>query len=137
MKAKKVWFDEYVNLEMNDGRTARLPLNEFPRLKEATEEQRANYSLSPFGVHWESIDEDLSYDGFFTSATTYPNAVSQTLKSFPEININQLALRMGINQSLLAKYICGAKKPSANRVKEIEKTLRELGNELMSVSIAE
>jgi len=137
MKAKKVWFDEYVNLEMNDGRTARLPLNEFPRLKEATEEQRANYSLSPFGVHWESIDEDLSYDGFFTSTTTYPNAVSQTLKSFPEININQLALRMGINQSLLAKYICGAKKPSANRVKEIEKTLRELGNELMSVSIAE
>ncbi|MDD4516283.1 DUF2442 domain-containing protein [Massilibacteroides sp.] len=137
MKAKRVWFDEYINLEMNDGRTARIPLNEFPRLEQATNEQRADYSLSPFGIHWESIDEDLSYDGFFTSDTKYPNAVSKTLKSFPEININQLARRMGINQSLLAKYICGAKKPSANRVKEIEKALRELGNELISVTIAE
>ncbi len=135
MKAKKIWFDEFVNLEMEDGRTGRLPLAEYPRLKYATEEQRAGYTLSPFGIHWESVDEDLSYDGFFTSEEQYPNPVSKALKSFPEININQLARRMGMNQSLLAKYICGAKKPSGTRLKEIERTLHELGRELSAVSL--
>ncbi len=135
MKAKKIWFDEFINLEMDDGRIGRLPLSEFPRLRYATDQERAAYTLSPFGIHWEGIDEDLSYDGFFLQNEQYPNTVSKTLKSFPEINVNQFARRMGINQSLLAKYICGAKKPSEARLKEIENTLHELGRELISVSL--
>jgi transcriptional regulator with XRE-family HTH domain len=135
MKAKKIWFDQFVNLEMEDGSTARLPLSDFPRLKFATEEQRADYTLSPYGIHWEGIDEDLSYEGFFAQNAEYPNAIAKTLKSFPEINVNQLARRMGVNQSLLAKYICGAKKPSEGRLKEIEQALHELGRELSAVSL--
>ena len=134
MEAVKIWFDENINIEMDDGRIGRLPLAEYPRLKWATDEQRAAYTLSPFGIHWESIDEDLSYDGFFTQGEQYPNAVSKTLKSFPEINVNQLARRMGMNQSLLAKYICGVKKPSEARLKEIENALHDLGRELAAVS---
>jgi hypothetical protein len=135
MKAAKIWFDEFVNVEMDDGRLGRLPLVEFPRLKYANDEQRAAYTLSPFGIHWESIDEDLSYDGFFIHGGQYPNAVSRAFKSFPEINVNQLARRMGMNQSLLAKYICGAKKPSEARLKEIENALHGLGRELTAVSL--
>ncbi len=135
MRAEKIWFDEFVNVEMDDGRIGRLPIAEFPRLKHATDRQRAEYTLSPFGIHWESIDEDLSYEGFFTSGDGYPNPVAKTLKSFPEINVNQLARRMGMNQSLLAKYICGAKKPSDVRLREIERTLHELGHELTAVSL--
>ena len=135
MKAKKIWIDNFVNIEMEDGRIGRLPLNDFPRLKNATEEQRADFTLSPYGIHWERIDEDLSYDGFFTQTEQYPNPVSKALKSFPEININQLARRMGINQSLLAKYICGAKKPSESRLKEIEKAIHDLGHELCAVTL--
>lgn len=67
MKAKRIWFDAFINMELDDGRIGRLPLVEFPRLQFATEDQRANYTLSPFGVHWGDIDEDLSYDGFLTS----------------------------------------------------------------------
>ncbi|MDR0907321.1 MAG: DUF2442 domain-containing protein [Rikenellaceae bacterium] len=135
MKAKKIWFDEFVNLEMEDGKTGRLPLSDFPRLKYATEEQRADYTLSPYGIHWGGLDEDLSYEGFFAQDVEYPNAIAKTLKSFPEINVNQLARRMGVNQSLLAKYICGDKKPSEARIKEIERTLHELGSELSAVSL--
>jgi hypothetical protein len=134
MKAKKIWFDEFVNLEMEDGRIGRLPLGDFPHLNYATEEERADYTLSPYGIHWESIDEDLSYDGFFTPSEPCLNPVSKALKSFPEINVNQLARRMGINQSLLAKYICGAKKPSKPRLKEIEKALHDLGRELSAIN---
>jgi hypothetical protein len=60
-----VRFDsEHIYLDMHDGRTGYLPLKSFPRLYHASEQQKAKYSFSPFGVHWEDIDEDLSYEGF-------------------------------------------------------------------------
>jgi hypothetical protein len=63
-----VWFDnENIYLGMDDGLTGHLPLKSFPRLYLATEQQKAKYALSPFGIHWEDIDEDLSYEGFFKS----------------------------------------------------------------------
>lgn len=134
MRAVKVWFDDFVNIEMDDGRVGCLPLADFPRLKHATEKQREEYTLSPFGIHWGEIDEDLSYEGFFTKGECFPNKIAKVLKSLPEINVNQLARRIGINQSLLAKYICGAKKPSEKRLKEIENALHDLGRELSAVS---
>ena len=39
------------------------PLWWYPRLLEATPAQRARYELSPFGVHWPEVDEDLSVEG--------------------------------------------------------------------------
>jgi hypothetical protein len=60
-----VWFDnENIYLGMEDGRTGHLPLKSFPHLYHATEQQKSRYSLSPFGIHWEDIDEDLCYEGF-------------------------------------------------------------------------
>lgn len=35
------------------------------RLLNGTIEQRNNFEISPFGVHWPDIDEDLSLEGFF------------------------------------------------------------------------
>lgn len=34
-----------------------------PRLARATEAQRANMELSPMGIHWPDVDEDLSIRG--------------------------------------------------------------------------
>lgn len=50
---------------MCDGREGSILLDAFPRLRNATDEQRRQFTLSPFGIHWESLDEDLSYEGFF------------------------------------------------------------------------
>lgn len=46
-----------------DGRIISVPLAWYPRLAAATPEQRNNYYLSYFGVHWEDIDEAVSVDG--------------------------------------------------------------------------
>ncbi|MDD4293576.1 MAG: hypothetical protein PHI95_06590 [Bacteroidales bacterium] len=46
-----------------------------------------------------------------------------------------MAKRIGINQSLLAKYVCGNKRPSQKRIKEIENALHQLGRELSSISL--
>ncbi|MDR2840600.1 MAG: DUF2442 domain-containing protein [Paludibacter sp.] len=34
------------------------------RLKNATQTQRRHFTLSPFGIHWAELDEDLCFDGF-------------------------------------------------------------------------
>ena len=62
--AKAVRFDDdsmWVDLE--DGRRMAVPLAWFPRLLTATPEQRNQFELSPRGIHWEALDEDISVDG--------------------------------------------------------------------------
>ena len=46
-----------------------MPLKSFPRLEQATPEQRDNFELSPFGIHWEDIDE-YKFHGFFRYFST-------------------------------------------------------------------
>jgi hypothetical protein len=45
-----------------DGRELAAPLAWFPRLRDATHEQRANWRLigRGQGIHWEDVDEDIS-----------------------------------------------------------------------------
>lgn len=66
MKVSKIWFEnEKIGITTDDGREASMPLEWFPELANATQEQRYNYELSPLGIHWEELDEDLSFEGFF------------------------------------------------------------------------
>jgi hypothetical protein len=64
--ASKIWFDkENMWVALTDGRQLSIPLVYFPRLLNATPEQRNNYELSGggTGIHWEEIDEDISVPG--------------------------------------------------------------------------
>ncbi|WP_072166254.1 DUF2442 domain-containing protein [Erwinia sp. Leaf53] len=62
--AKNVSFDEVTMwVELNDGRTLGVPLAWFPRLLHASPEQRNGYELSPRGIHWDTLDEDISVAG--------------------------------------------------------------------------
>ena len=63
-KATRVHFDPdsmWVNL--SDGRVIGVPLAWFPRLLHATPEQREQVRISSRGLHWESLDEDISIAG--------------------------------------------------------------------------
>lgn len=46
-----------------DGRKIATPLEWYPRLKDASAAERANYEIMPMGIHWPAIDEDLSIAG--------------------------------------------------------------------------
>ena len=48
---------------LSDGRRIATPLAWYPALLAASQEQRVSYKLSPFGLHWPELDEDLSIDG--------------------------------------------------------------------------
>ncbi len=56
-------------------------------------------------------------------------------KLVPEIKINAIASKAGINASLLRQYATGKANASEERAKEIEKAVHQLGKELLSVSL--
>ncbi len=55
--------DDNLWVSLSDGRTIAAPLAWFPRLMEATPEQRAQVVLSKSGLHWDALDEDISVAG--------------------------------------------------------------------------
>jgi Protein of unknown function (DUF2442) len=57
----KVEFDEVsMCVTLDDGRTVGVPLAWFPRLLKGSSEERLDFFLSPSGIHWEKLDEDIS-----------------------------------------------------------------------------
>lgn len=54
-----------LTVDLSDGRTIAVPLEWFPRLVNATPEERNNWKLigKGHGIHWEDIDEDISVEG--------------------------------------------------------------------------
>lgn len=64
ISARDVRFDDSTMwVELTDDRTLGIPLSWFPRLLDATPEQRNDYELSPRGIHWDALDEDISVEG--------------------------------------------------------------------------
>ena len=58
--------DEFMlRVRLADGREIAAPLEFFPRLRDATPEQRDKWELlgGGYGIHWEDIDEDISVPG--------------------------------------------------------------------------
>jgi hypothetical protein len=134
MKAKKIWFDnDRLYVEMEDGRVQWQSILYYRRLVEANDKQRNNYELGSFGIHWEDIDEDISYESFEYD-NPEPVGISRLFLTHPELNASAVARRMGMKQSLLASYINGTKKPSAEREAEILSIIKQIGNELYAVA---
>jgi hypothetical protein len=50
-------------VELDDGRTLGVPLAWFPRLLHGSPEARTQVQISPSGLHWEELDEDISIAG--------------------------------------------------------------------------
>ena len=64
--AQKVWFDsDNLWLQLHDGRSLSVPLAYFPRLLNATPEDREAFEISGggTGLHWDHLDEDISVKG--------------------------------------------------------------------------
>lgn len=63
---KSVHIDQdHLWVELNDGRTLGVPLAWFPRLLNASQENLSDFELTPRGIHWDTLDEDISIEGLF------------------------------------------------------------------------
>ena len=62
--------DARLVVDLMDGRTIAVPLAWYPRLANATPEQRNHWEFAGggYGIHWPDIDEDLSTEGLLRGA---------------------------------------------------------------------
>lgn len=50
-------------VHMDSGAEIRFPVVENPRLARGSHQQLNRIEISPFGLHWPELDEDLSFRG--------------------------------------------------------------------------
>lgn len=55
--------DGYIDVKRAGGMEIRFPVADNPRLCRATPQQLNPIEISPFGLHWPELDEDLSLRG--------------------------------------------------------------------------
>src|SRR4051812_18483435 len=81
--------DDELVVTFMDGRTLSVPLDWYPRLRNASAEQRKDWRLigEGEGIHWSQIDEDLSAEGLL-SGVTAPGVRLQA-SSFGETHDNE------------------------------------------------
>lgn len=136
-KIEKVWFNnERIYLLTDSGETLSRPLEAFPVLKEASEADRNDFKIGRYGddLRWEKLDEDIHISSFYeTVEPNLENEVGRIFRQFPQLNVSEMARYIGINKSLLAKYIYGIKKPSDERMRQIKDALHVIGKELIAV----
>ena len=66
LEIKDIWLDEEaVYIKTADGATAAEKFRDYPKLALASAAERLRYVAGRFGIRWPSLDEDLSYEGFF------------------------------------------------------------------------
>jgi len=58
-----VFRDGHIIITMESGSVLRFPVAENPRLAHGTAEQLSRIEISPYGIHWPELDEDLSFQG--------------------------------------------------------------------------
>lgn len=64
--ATEVWFkDLHMIVRLDDGREIAVPIDWFPRLRDAIEKERNDWRLigGGEGIHWKTIDEDILVEG--------------------------------------------------------------------------
>ena len=70
-RVKEVSFSEdALSVTLMDGRTITVPLTWYPRLLNASPQQRLHWEIcgGGYGIHWVDIDEDLSTEGLLRGA---------------------------------------------------------------------
>lgn len=55
--------DRQIIVTMESGVEIRFPVAQNPRLACGSESQLNNIEISPYGLHWPDLDEDLSFRG--------------------------------------------------------------------------
>ena len=54
---------EVMTLTLPDGKSVAFPWKKNPRMSRATVAQLKKFKVTPHGIHWPDLDEDLSFRG--------------------------------------------------------------------------
>lgn len=133
-----VWFsDGEIHIQTSDGKTFSQPLEVFPVLMEATQEQRAKYHLNKWrdSIHWPELDEDIHISSFFSPETVnYDNEVNHLFNRFPWLDLKIFASLAGMHWTKLARFRYGVWTPSEETLEKIKSTIRKIAKEMSAAA---
>ncbi len=135
-KIKNLWFDgSRIFIRTVSGQVLSRPLEAFPELKDASAEQRNDFSIDADGeeIRWDALDADLHISSFFDSKEpNSANPVAALFARFPWLNIAEVAKAIDMHPSLLARYIYGMAEPNPQRLEQLRTSLRIMGQQLQT-----
>ena len=132
MRITEIWFDaDYIYGKDEDGKVYKQSLLWYPKLRQASDEERSKYTFGFDGIHWRELDEDISFESF-EYEDAEPSPLQRFFLAHKEINVAEFARMMGMNSTLLRNYINGFKKPSKEREQEIIEHIHKLGKEMIA-----
>ena len=133
-RIKNIWFEgRRLYMRSKEGNLYSRPLEAFPELLEASNEDRSDYKIDDDGeaIRWESLDIDLHINSFFDQTEpNYDNPVAALFRRFPWLVPSEVANAMNINKYLLAKYMYGISTPTPERFAKLINVLHGCGKEL-------
>ena len=135
MIIKKIWFDkDHIYGEDENGETYCQSLLWYPKLLNATDDERRQYRFGFDGIHWRNLDEDISFESF-----AYEDAEPSQLQKFflthKELDIYEFAKRTGLDATLLRNYINGFKRPSEDCEQTILNSIHAIGREYITATL--
>ena len=60
---KAIYKNGHIIILMGSGVEIKFPVNRNKRLAKGSDKQLNNIEISPYGLHWPDLDEDLSFKG--------------------------------------------------------------------------
>lgn len=135
MTIKKIWFDkDHIYGEYENGKSYNQSLLWYPKLLNATDDERNQYRFGFDGIHWRNLDEDISFESF-----GYEDAEPSQLQKFflthKELDIDEFAKRAGLDATQLKHYINGFKRPSEESEQQIVNSIHAIGREYITATL--
>jgi hypothetical protein len=137
----KAWVDdEKVYIQTKQGQVRSLDIASFRLLKKATPAQRQMFEVGKYGLHWPELDEDLSFEGFFSKDELCVAAKLEPIIEY--VSISYIAARFfGKSRAWLHNKLNGNLsngKPSSFTPEELEKlknALDVIANEIKDAAL--
>lgn len=133
-KIEMVWFsDNHIFIKTDDECEYNQPLEVFPILFDASDQQRAKFKINKWGdaISWPEIDEDIHISSFFEHETVnYDNDVNKLLSRFPWLDLKAFAQYLGMHWTKLARFKYGVWTPSPETFAKIKNGIKAIGKEM-------
>lgn len=136
-KIDKVWFSgNRIYVLTSSGEEKSRPLEAFPRLFDATDNQRNDFYVWAEGesIRWDEIDEDIHLSSFDEETEpNYDNDIAKMLDSVGVIDIEAFSQMIGMPKAKLDLFRYGIWIPSEESILKIKEGLHQIENRIASV----
>lgn len=108
LKIQRIWFDgSHLWGEDMEGNTYCQSLLWYRRLWQASPSEREKFYLGLDGVHWPTLDEDISFEGFRERNGREPDELQTYFLTQKKLNLRDVSEKVGICISQIRDYVYG------------------------------